>query len=216
MRSTHGEDPARRRLRERLEREESKRWVHHVVDADRGGEPVTKVLDRPVTPLSRARQWERAGIRLPPDIIIFPPARRLTPRLDYEPGRAELIAHHCAAYSPAADEVVFGPYGFAGGPRLEPGAGIGASFYQVVPTQSLVTVRVSVYVTPGNTGLVTLTGWYTSVRYHLSGYGDHVLDLFTTPPDDYIIVLGMEVGDGITDLTFRELTFTTLPPVLEP
>ena len=78
------------------------------------------------------------------------------------------------------------------------------------------TVRVSAYVTPGNTGLVTLTGWYTSVRYHLSGYGDHVLDLFTTPPDDYIIVLGMEVGDGITDLTFRELTFTTLPPVLSP
>ena len=205
-----------RRTNERLEREETKRWVHHVVDLDAGGEPLATELDRPPAPLSRARRWERAGIRLPPDIVWFPPARRLTPRLDYEPGRAELIAHHCAAYSPAADEVIFGPYGISGGPTLQPGAGVGAAFYQVVPTQSLMTVRITAYVTPGNTGLVTLTGWYTSVRFHLSGYGDHVLNLFTTPPDDYIIVLGMEIGDGITDLTFKELTFTTLPPVLQP
>ena len=66
--------------------------------------------------------------------------------------------------------------------------------------------------------LVRWLAWSVGVLFLIGAVlqlGDY-FNLFTTPPDDYIIVLGMEVGDGITDLTFRELTFTTLPPVLEP
>jgi hypothetical protein len=42
-----------------------------------------------------------------------------------------------------------------------------------------------------------------------------VLDLFTTPPTAEIIVLGIEIGEGIVNLTFRELTYRTIP-VLSP
>lgn len=198
-----------------LELEETKSWVHYVVDLDGDGEPMAARLDRPIAPLSRARRWGRAGLRLGPDVVAGTPARTLTPKSHYQDSpRSSLIAHHCAAYAPEADEVIWGPYGF--GPVLEPGAGMSFHFHDVSPTLSMATIRLSAYVAPGATGVLTLTGWYTSRRFELTGYADHLLDLFTTPPTDDIIVLGMEIGEGITNLTFRSLTYRTLPVAHQP
>jgi hypothetical protein len=214
MRAKHGGPRRKAEAIDFLRLEETKGWVHHVANLDRDREPATTRLRRPVAPLSRARRWRAAGLRFDPDILAFPPARRLTPKRNYqESPRSSLVAHHSAAFAPEADEVIFGPYGY--GPTLQHGAGLSFHFHDVRPSLSLATIRLSAYAAPGTTGFVTLTGWYTSRRFAITGYADHVLDLFTTPPTAEIIVLGLEIGEGIVNLTFRELTYRTIP-VLSP
>ncbi len=190
-----------------LELEETKGWVHHVVDLDGEAEPVATPLDRPLATRSRIGRWGRLGAGLTEDVLNGP-RRRLSPKAHFvESPQSSLVARHAAAYNPAGDEIVWEQFDRA----LPHGAGLTFYLYDVAPTRSIATMRLSAYVAPGATGTVTLTGWYTARSFALTGYAEHTLDLFTTPPTDFIIVLGLEVGEGVSSLTFREMTYRAFP-----
>jgi hypothetical protein len=181
--------------------------VHHVVDLDGEQAPVATRLDRPLAPRSRMARWGRLGAGLGAEVP-GGPRRRLTPKAHFlDAPQSSLVARHASAYNPAGEEILWEQFERA----LPRGAGLTFSLYDVVPTRSIATLRLSAYVAPGATGTVALTGWYTSRTFTLTGYADHTLDLFTTPPHDFIIVLGLDVGTGVSSLTFREMTYRAFP-----
>src|SRR5262245_56360695 len=68
--------------RQPYELEETHRWAHHVADLN-SGQVLTFLLERPITPLSRAERLSRLGRVIDPSIFRGP-SYTLTPRTPYQ------------------------------------------------------------------------------------------------------------------------------------
>ena len=195
---------------------ETQQWVHHVVDLD-SGEVRTTVLDRPVTPLSRAERLSGLGHRFDPSIF-GGPAYRLTPRRPYQASpEASMIASRADVYRSDDDAVIWTPpRDFGTGAVLR---GI-RFFFAVSPNdRCLLSIAVSGKAFKDTLGHVRLqpSDTATSARIPIGdAFAAHSLDLTFVPLGGRPCNVLMSLEEGIELLRFSSVSFGASPPVINP
>jgi hypothetical protein len=205
---------ARRRQRELLV--ETQQWVHHVADPATG-QVITTVLDRPVTPISRAERLSRLGAIV--DTSIFGgPSYRLTARRPYQASPlAYLIAGSANGYDAYDDEITWQL------PASLPATDSSNAmrfYFAVSPNErSVVSISCTAVAHPGRTGHVRIIAGSSpeSVNFPITDhFAHHTIDLVFIPLGDRPSDIFMGILTGVSFFTFEAVSFGTVPPVLDP
>ncbi len=195
------------------ELEEDKQWAHHTADLDRG-KLRTFPLDRPVTPLSRARRLSRLGHVF--DSSIFGgPSYDLTPyhpRNDSPP--AALSVHGADTFDVWGGRLLWAP------PEHESN-GVFRQMHATLSVSPVARCLVSVLLSgkgwPGMAGHLDMfvSNKNISVRIPIEAYISHVVDLTFVPGNEFAGIT-MVLQPGIQLLNFDRMSVATLPPVAHP
>lgn len=192
----------RRRLHQLAERQ---RWVHHVGDIA-SGEVVTTELDRPVTPLLRARRLERAGVRLTPHRP-GGPSFRLTSRRPYQASpEAYLVAFNASIFLPFDDTII---WEVPADHDFSPLLGLDAHFTDSPSDPAVLTVTLAAKAWPGRTGFVELVAYRDAVTVRVpigAQYAAHTIDLAVPPPGPRSLETAMTISPGVELLRFSALS----------
>jgi hypothetical protein len=179
--------------------------VHHVADAG-SGEVVTSELDRPVTPLSRARRLERAGVVLTPPRLSGP-SFRLTSRRPYQASpEAYLVPVNATFFLPFDDTIV---WQVPEDHDFSPFLGLDAFFSDSPSDPAVLTVTLSAKAWPGRTGAVELLAFRDARRVQVpigAQFAAHTIDLAVPPPGPRFLDTSMTIFPGVELLRFSSLS----------
>jgi hypothetical protein len=213
--------PDVKELRRQLyELEETHRWAHHVADLN-SGQVLTFLLERPITPLSRAERLSRLGRVIDPSIFRGP-LYTLTPRTPYQASpMAWLTAFGPVEYLPYWDQT--GGRIWWWQPQEPDNVPVARqiNFNFTVPPVGLSLVSLSVLgdAYPGVEGHVLVSVFSPDVppqHFQFPIADDsgaaHTIDLVFTPEAGQQTGIVMVPQPGIRFLSFASISFFPLPP----
>jgi hypothetical protein len=205
------ENAMRQRL---LKLAETERWVHHVGDLD-SEKTATAELDRPVTPLSRARRLSRLGHRFD-EIAIAGPSYRLTPQRPFQASpEASMSVSHPDFYGAKDDFIAWNPPR-DGGPRSV-NRGIRFRFAVSPHERSVASMSLSGHAFQGTVGHIRVSTEGKAIEFPIGEtFSAHTVDFTFVPFGGRLSVIGMFLLPGIRTLTFRSISFGAVPPVVFP